>query len=584
MCVTPESHASGAMTIQAAVDQVVADGGGTVCLAPGGYPLDESGVVVDRASSVRIRGQGLRTVLFTRAEGIQVTTSAFVTVENLTVVSSGERPCLTLQATAVVTVQAVTALVLGTRDAAVPAVRLAGVSLRTTLRDNVLIGQAGVAGGQPEAKTALLTADLSVRDNLLLCRDVGVDLSGAVGHLLGNSVAANTVLRADRCGIRLLGSVPPGHGCTVSDNDLLVGGTGVAVSGSGFTVDDNEVTGTPDSLKARGDGVLVAPSTFGSLRGPTRITGNQLQDLGGRGVGVLTPVTSLEIGHNTVERTLHGIVMEERARASSVTVASNTVTDVGSREVDREDGVLGIQVVGADRAMVETNTVHGVGAAREARGESIAVQVLGCVESRVAGNSVDRVGFLESGGRDLGIAVRGRLLRTQVSGNAVRRQPVDVDEDNPSGFQGLLIGAERDPREPGVVGAKSYVVGSGPASFVIGPHAAYAVAPRPATVTVDTNIVSGSGEVPTAVVGVFGEVVVTGNQLHARTETSAAALHLLAIAGTVGQNRLRGGKPSADLDVDPERLAVLGNLSSTGIAVFGGSLDPRWDPLNLQGV
>lgn len=584
VCVTPESHASGAMTIQAAVDQVVADGGGTVCLAPGGYPLDESGVVVDHASSVRIRGQGLRTVLFSRAEGIRVSTSAFVVVENLSVVSSGDQPCVTLRGTAVVTVQGVTALVLGTRDLPVPAVRLAGVSLRTALRDNVLIGQAGIAGGQPEVDAGLLTADLTVRDNLLLCRDVGVDLSGEVGHLLGNSVVANTVIRADRCGIRLLGSVPPGHGCTVSDNDLLVGGTGVTVSGSGLTVDDNEVTGTPTSIELRSDGVLVAPSTFGSLRGPTRITGNQLQDLGGRGVAVLTPVSSLEVGHNSVERTLHGIVMGERARAVSVAVASNTVTDVGSREVDGGDGVLGIQVVGADRATVESNTVHGVGTAREARGVSIAVQVLGCTESRVAGNSVDRVGFPESGGNDLGIAVRGRLLRTQVSGNAVRRQPVDVDEDGPSAFQGLLIGAERDPREIGVVSAKDYLIGTGPVMFAIGTHAAYALAPRPATVTVDTNIVSGSGEVPTAVVGVFGEVVATGNQLHARERASAAALHLLATAGTVGQNRFRGGKPSADLDVDPERLAVLGNLSSNGIAVFGSPLDPRWDPLNLQGV
>lgn len=584
VCVTSESHASGAMTIQAAVDRVVADGGGTVCLAPGAYPLDEAGVVVDHASSVRIRGQGLRTVLFARAEGVRVTSSAFVTVENLTVVSSGERPCVTLQATAAVTVQAVAALVLGTRDLPVPAIRLAGVALRTALRDNVLVAQAGIAGGQPEADASLLTADLSVRDNLLVCRDLGVDLSGHVGHVLGTSIVANAVLRAGLCGIRLLGAVPPGHGCRVGDNDLLVGGTGVTVSGSGFTVEDNEVTGTPAGLEVRADGVLVAPSTFGSLRGPTRISGNQLQDLGGRGVAVLTPVSSLEIGHNTVERTLHGIVMEERVRAASVAVTSNTVTDVGSREVDREDGVLGIQVVGADRATVESNTVHGVGAAREARGESIAVQVLGCTESRVAGNSVDRVGLPEDGGGDLGIAVRGRLLRTQVSGNAVRRQPVDVDEDNPSGFQGLLIGAERDPREPGVVGAKSYVIGTGTAMFAIGTHAAYAVAPRPATVTVDTNIVSGSGEVPTAVVGVFGEVVVTGNQLHSRVQSSVAALHLLAIAGTVGQNRFRGGKPSADLDVDPERLAVLGNLSSNGIAVLNGPLDPRWDPLNLQGV
>jgi hypothetical protein len=35
--------------------------------------------------------------------------------------------------------------------------------------------------------------------------------------------------------------------------------------------------------------------------------------------------------------------------------------------------------------------------------------------------------------------------------------------------------------------------------------------------------------------------------------------------------------------VDPKRLAVLGNLTTTGMTVFGGGLDPRWVPLNLDG-
>ena len=51
----------------------------------------------------------------------------------------------------------------------------------------------------------------------------------------------------------------------------------------------------------------------------------------------------------------------------------------------------------------------------------------------------------------------------------------------------------------------------------------------------------------------------------------------------LSSNRLRGGRPSGSFVVDPKRLAVLGNLSTTGIEVNGGPLDPRWDPLNLDG-
>ena len=60
VCVTPESHASGALTIQAAVDQVRELGGGTVCLAIGVYRLDDDGVLIDSGVSIRLRGQGLR--------------------------------------------------------------------------------------------------------------------------------------------------------------------------------------------------------------------------------------------------------------------------------------------------------------------------------------------------------------------------------------------------------------------------------------------------------------------------------------------------------------------------------------------
>ena len=62
------------------------------------------------------------------------------------------------------------------------------------------------------------------------------------------------------------------------------------------------------------------------------------------------------------------------------------------------------------------------------------------------------------------------------------------------------------------------------------------------------------------------------------------ALRLRGAHRDRGQNRFRGGEPSAELDVDPKRLAVVGNLSSADITVFGSPLDPPWDPLNLNGV
>ena len=76
------------MTIQGAVDEVVARGGGTVCLQTGVYRLGGA-VVIDQASSVTVRGQGLRTLLVSAEGAFRVTGSAYVTLEDFSVLAPG---------------------------------------------------------------------------------------------------------------------------------------------------------------------------------------------------------------------------------------------------------------------------------------------------------------------------------------------------------------------------------------------------------------------------------------------------------------------------------------------------------------
>src|SRR5205085_61337 len=87
VCVTPESHASGAMTIQHAVDIVHATGG-KVCLQVGLYRLDEP-VKIEGARSVEIQGKGWKTILITngRAPAMIVERSLGVTIDRLTIVT-----------------------------------------------------------------------------------------------------------------------------------------------------------------------------------------------------------------------------------------------------------------------------------------------------------------------------------------------------------------------------------------------------------------------------------------------------------------------------------------------------------------
>ena len=87
-CVTPESHASGQLTIQMAVDQVKGTGG-KVCLQPGFYFLDQA-VRIDGAQSLALEGKGWRTILVSagREPAIVVQRSLGVAIDSLTVLTS----------------------------------------------------------------------------------------------------------------------------------------------------------------------------------------------------------------------------------------------------------------------------------------------------------------------------------------------------------------------------------------------------------------------------------------------------------------------------------------------------------------
>ena len=86
VCVTPESHNGGTLTIQQAIDQV-RSAGGTVCLDVGLYNLGATPVQLDGAQSVRLVGQGWRTMLSYAGNGpaVIVQRTIGVGVEDLTV-------------------------------------------------------------------------------------------------------------------------------------------------------------------------------------------------------------------------------------------------------------------------------------------------------------------------------------------------------------------------------------------------------------------------------------------------------------------------------------------------------------------
>lgn len=104
------------------------------------------------------------------------------------------------------------------------------------------------------------------------------------------------------------------------------------------------------------------------------------------------------------------------------------------------------------------------------------------------------------------------------------------------------------------------------------------------SVVIEGNTVTGGGRNVAALVGVPGDVTISGNQFRGPLQGAAPALRLLAGTASVQGNRGRGGEITFDLRVSVDRVTVLGNLSTGAIDIDGNGLPPPWDALNREGI
>ena len=172
VCVTPHSHSTGTLTIQGAVDQVKAAGGGTVCLQAGLYTL-AAPVTADGARSLRIHGAGVGTIIVARGTALTATGTSGLTVENLVIVSGAAgAAAIQLGRTLLGTLQDLIVLSFATVDGPGSGIELSGAVVVTSVRRNAIIARTAI--GVREA--ALLAAILRIEDNLLIGLASGVDL------------------------------------------------------------------------------------------------------------------------------------------------------------------------------------------------------------------------------------------------------------------------------------------------------------------------------------------------------------------------------------------------------------------------
>jgi hypothetical protein len=566
VCVTPASHSSGTLTVQAAIDQVKAAGGGTVCLAAGVYDVTV-GLTVEQARSLRIRGQGPATVLVARGTALTIRSSAGIAVEKLAIVSGAGAPAaVRVRSVAFASLVDLVVLSYGREDTG-SGIELSGAAALVTLRGNVVVARTAIDAGAGD-RIGLFAAGLRVEENVAFGLDRGIDLGGAAAYLYACRVSGNDVLAGRSGGIVATGAVAPRGSLDVLGNKVATDGPGIVV-GTDATVDGNTVNRL--GRDGGSDGIVIAPGPFPVPPSDVRVTGNRLYDRTDNGIVLLTSARNLVVKHNVLTGPMgNGIVVSDKAAAERAVVENNQV------RLEGEGFGTGIAIGRVTSAAVVANTIsRGAGPGVLGAG----IWVLGSENVRISGNLVDGIAPEQITAFAAGIAVFGPFERAWVTDNIVR---FGAEGALPGGRGWTALEMQTFEREPARPGNKLFAVPIRGEALIIGPAWAFAVRVREGHAEVCTNAFTGGGASVTCLVRVGGDVVAEGNQCAHTLDTEPVGMYLRGSSITASTNRVRGTRAMLVLDVAEDRFAALGNLAAGGthLGSPGAGLPSPWDPFN----
>ena len=577
VCVTPESHSSGTLTIQDAINDVK-DSGGTVCIAAGVYDIAD-GVEIDDARSLRIKGQGIATILIARGAAMTITQSIGVAVHNLALISGAGAPAaVRAQGCALLDIYETVVLSFATGDAAGSGIgiQLAGVGLIANLRRNAIVARTGIGIGGGDS-IGLFGADLRIEDNVVFGANRGIDLGGTAAYLLDCRVTGNDVLSSQDVAIRATGAVSPGGSLEIGRNRISAPGTGIVV-GADATVDANTINTLGQN--AGTDGIVVDVGTLTVQPGHVRMTGNRVNDRTGTGIALRTSVKSFMVKMNVLQTVGAGIAIEDKGQAERVAIENNELFDVATAEGNRPFAI-GIHVAGSRSAAIVGNTISRIGPTPQEIVEIAAILATATEDVRVTGNTVDEVG--PQGGYSgfaVGIAVIGPFERASVSDNSSRFGP-DAAGPQSGTWWPVLIQSAGSVRT--TVASDSVVPLDNQALAVSG-KGVFAAAVRGDHATVAGNSLTGGGggNEPACRVQVGGDVVADANQVRYEAAQDPTAMLLQGGSIIASSNRLRGVRSMLILRTAENRLAAVGNLTPGGTHLNnpGAGLPGPWQPLN----
>jgi hypothetical protein len=645
VCVTPDSHNNGTLTIQQAIATAKAKGG-TVCLEAGLFNLGTTPVVIDAAQSVRVVGQGIATVLWYAGAGPAVTISNAlgVTAEAFSIVVAGKTellkgqvfgggPGVLLRNVVGVALHRCAVLQIGTGEQGGTAVELDGVLVGLDLRENALFAPRGIDGTSSARESEggyLLSFDLTLCDNLLACRDKGISLEGTCLHVGKTALTGNTVLGCQEACIVTTGAVAAGS-VEIARNILYPARDAIILGTSATRIDANDIVAFPAGDKVSGDGIVLTDGLDPLGIQDCQIDGNHIAGMHGSGIAIIREIRSAMIKRNIIERCGGGIVMSGNCAANTLTIDNNHIRELAPGLEKITNPVSGIRAFGVDHLRIGGNTLRGLATSAVSGSDVfstvVGIDVLACSGSAVADNNLDDIGADDTLVPIVAIRVHPPFVSVQVANNVARRKPAATSKG--SAWTALLIGASKQgfadggfrgaadlrflsPKDnkgefkeadlrtafgalgPGALGWQGtvsplpglHIIGGAPGLFMLSAFGIFA-APLPvhAHLGVQGNhFFSALGPAPLVSIEWPDACNFANNQCHVEIDIAhLAVVDLAAASVAVAGNVVRRPNDSDAMRIIaiPRQFTVLGNLTFGNIRVNNAALPAPWDALNM---
>lgn len=617
VCVTPEQHNSGTLTIQDAIDQVGAFGG-TVCLEGGTYTLSAPVRITGRGA-IRLVGQGLGTFLVWRGGGgaIRVENSVDIKIERLTVLATpGEDQAGNLSIVHGIT--AVNTSLLALRRVAVLVaspnpedrfdfgIALDGMQAGTKIEECVSIaphafGSRSSYGLDEDGDLQVAAfAELRVIDCIFFGGRDAVRIDRAAVNIAAVILSRLLVLSL-RNGMRINMAEIPAASTSIDASTVQANRAAMLLSAGTLRVQDCEISGGDDG----GDGILLIPNVLPDTATDGQIIGNTISDLGGAGLRILGTFDTLLIKRNILRDCGQaGIMTDPDAAVRHLAIDNNSIERIGLGGAG--DFALGVVLTGVQTGQVIGNAVRQVGDAGGSGQAYAGIALQGCGSVEVGSNVVSEIGGSDAEMTAVGILAMQPFLGLQISGNRVFGDLARADGTidwtairiGPAVVPGAGTGAIGNEVTghlaalPGSVPTSNAYFAAGEAVWSVAANRLAIAMPRaPAQIAVRGNQARSARELSDPMVSLIDtaaqSMALADNQCDLQSGGGLSTVVLVAAPRiTANGNTVTHTSDSMSIRLETGRrgtAAPVGNITTTGILLNGAGLPAPFNALNPTG-